>query len=284
MESGKANEKIQGAVSGGVIQETDEDEEMKKAARHILFAAIVTIFGYLSVGTLTFSLVEKWSFVDALYFSTVTLTTVGYGDQAAWTSDNIRVFTSLYALFGIMLIGTALGVVGAQIVEENEKSLDRAKKAALKTKAIAKGGSKVSLRKTFIPKFVRDRVKISPRVEKLLPGFASLIICILVGSIFIKLDSNELSAAECFYFSVITVTTIGYGDISPATQGGKVFGVFYVLLACATVAQVLGAIAGSFIEAKQEEARLKVLKKQITMADFAAFDIDGDGQIEKVSE
>lgn len=195
MESGKANEKIQGAVSGGVIQETDEDEEMKKAARHILFAAIVTIFGYLSVGTLTFSLVEKWSFVDALYFSTVTLTTVGYGDQAAWTSDNIRVFTSLYALFGIMLIGTALGVVGAQIVEENEKSLDRAKKAALKTKAIAKGGSKVSLRKTFIPKFVRDRVKISPRVEKLLPGFASLIICILVGSIFIKLDSNELSAA-----------------------------------------------------------------------------------------
>lgn len=90
--------------------------------------------------------------------------------------------------------------------------------------------------------------------------------------------------AECFYFSVITVTTIGYGDISPATQGGKVFGVFYVLLACATVAQVLGAIAGSFIEAKQEEARLKVLKKQITMADFAAFDIDGDGQIEKVSE
>ena len=66
MESGKANEKIQGAVSGGVIQETDEDEEMKKAARHILFAAIVTIFGYLSVGTLTFSLVEKWSFVDAL--------------------------------------------------------------------------------------------------------------------------------------------------------------------------------------------------------------------------
>ena len=66
-------------------------------------------------------------------------------------------------------------------------------------------------------------------------------------------DNHSLSAIECFYFAVITATTIGYGDISPITQNGKGIGTIYVLFGCATVAQVLGAIAGVYIDAKQEE-------------------------------
>ena len=138
-----------------------------------------------------------------------------------------------------------------------------------------------SIREKILPRSISKHLNFSPRVLKLLPGFFMLLVCILTGSVFIKVDSPELTAAQCFYFSVITVTTIGYGDISPQTVGGKVFGIFYVLFACATVAQVLGAIAGSYIEARQEEARMKVLRKQITMEDFQKFDIDGDGQIEK---
>jgi len=111
-------------------------------------------------------------------------------------------------------------------------------------------------------------------VEKLVPMFLMLGVCILVGSIMIKFDDEELTAAQCFYFAVITVTTIGYGDISPVSTGGQVFGIFYCLFACATVAQVLGAIAGSYIEAKQEEARLKVLKKKITVEGERAKQVD----------
>ncbi|MFK7810084.1 MAG: potassium channel family protein [Saprospiraceae bacterium] len=35
---------------------------------------------------------------------------------------------------------------------------------------------------------------------------------------------------DCIYFSVITLTTIGYGDFSPQTDAGKIFTMFYILI------------------------------------------------------
>lgn len=35
---------------------------------------------------------------------------------------------------------------------------------------------------------------------------------------------------DSFYFSVITLTTIGYGDFSPQTSPGKIFTLFYILI------------------------------------------------------
>ena len=35
---------------------------------------------------------------------------------------------------------------------------------------------------------------------------------------------------DALYFSVITLTTVGYGDFSPQTSGGKLFTIFYILL------------------------------------------------------
>ena len=35
---------------------------------------------------------------------------------------------------------------------------------------------------------------------------------------------------DSIYFSVITLSTIGYGDFSPSTDGGKVFTIFYIIM------------------------------------------------------
>ena len=54
-------------------------------------------------GTAFYSLVEGLRFVDALYFSIVTLTTVGYGDFAPET-DLGKLFTAAYVLVGIGIL------------------------------------------------------------------------------------------------------------------------------------------------------------------------------------
>lgn len=61
----------------------------------LLFVGIV-----LAAGAVSYRLLEGWSWLDALYFSVVTLATVGYGDLAPVTPAG-RAFTIAYVLVGL---------------------------------------------------------------------------------------------------------------------------------------------------------------------------------------
>ncbi len=71
------------------------DEEFRSLAYLVLII--------LASGTIFYSTVEKWSVVDAFYFSVTTLTTVGLGDLAPSTMLG-KLFTVLYIFVGIGLI------------------------------------------------------------------------------------------------------------------------------------------------------------------------------------
>ena len=59
------------------------------------------------VGTVVYRLLEDWSWVDAVYFSVVAVTTVGFGDLTP-TTDASKLFTVVYVLAGISIITTYL--------------------------------------------------------------------------------------------------------------------------------------------------------------------------------
>ena len=70
----------------------DEDKE---------FNALVVIFlAILISGTAFFTLVEKWSIIDSMYFCVMTIATIGYGDFAP-TTNLSKLFTIGMALSGI---------------------------------------------------------------------------------------------------------------------------------------------------------------------------------------
>ncbi len=70
------------------------------------FASLALLAGVAIIsGTGFYSVVEGLRFVDALYFSVITLTTVGYGDFAPET-DAGKLFTAVYALVGIGILLT----------------------------------------------------------------------------------------------------------------------------------------------------------------------------------
>ncbi len=55
-------------------------------------------------GTLWYSLVEKWDWLDAVYMTVITLTTVGYGETQS-LDDRGKIFTIALILAGVITIG-----------------------------------------------------------------------------------------------------------------------------------------------------------------------------------
>lgn len=67
--------------------------------RILATAAIVT----LASGTVVYHYVERLSWVDAYYFSVITLATVGYGDIVPQTTFG-KIFTTFYIFAGVGII------------------------------------------------------------------------------------------------------------------------------------------------------------------------------------
>ena len=56
---------------------------------------------------------------------------------------------------------------------------------------------------------------------------------------------------DSFYFSIITLTTIGYGDFAPQTTGGKIFTMFYVLIGLGMILTFIQTVYGHYTDTKK---------------------------------
>ena len=81
--------------------------QTKNTLRELAFVVGLLVF-FIFCGVVFYFYVEDLRLVDAIYFTVMTLTTVGYGDFVPKT-DIGKLFTSFYALLGI---GTFLGIAG----------------------------------------------------------------------------------------------------------------------------------------------------------------------------
>lgn len=64
---------------------------------------LVTSSVILGIGTVVYHNLEGWNWIDSLYFSVITLTTIGYGDYSPQTEEG-KLFTIFYILVGLGLI------------------------------------------------------------------------------------------------------------------------------------------------------------------------------------
>ena len=71
----------------------------KHQARILLLSVIIV----LSTGTIFYHIVEKWTWLNSLYFCVITLATIGYGDFTP-TKDISKIFTMGYVFVGIAII------------------------------------------------------------------------------------------------------------------------------------------------------------------------------------
>jgi voltage-gated potassium channel len=63
------------------------------------------------------------------------------------------------------------------------------------------------------------------------------------------------NALSGMWWTVMTLTTVGYGDVYPVTVGGKILGVFISLLGIGMMAVPIGIISAGFIETVDESKK-----------------------------
>lgn len=84
---------------------------MKKLTNNeILLVISIFAFTILCLGATFYHFVEGFSWLDAFYFCTITLTTIGYGDFSPKT-DMGKLFTIPYAVMGIGILGAFINTL-----------------------------------------------------------------------------------------------------------------------------------------------------------------------------
>ena len=87
-----------------MAKDPDIETEYKKIQRNFRLVAMTALI-VLGTGAVFYHHVEHLKWLDAFYFCTITLTTVGYGDIVPHT-DLGKLFTIFYVLVGIGILAT----------------------------------------------------------------------------------------------------------------------------------------------------------------------------------
>ncbi|MFP6880537.1 MAG: ion transporter [Roseibacillus sp.] len=83
--------------------------------------------------------------------------------------------------------------------------------------------------------------------------FTMLILAIIMGTLAYLLESSSnptfSSIPDSIYWAIVTMTTVGYGDLSPITVAGKVLASFCMLLGYCIIAVPTGIVVGETVNA-----------------------------------
>ena len=97
-----------------------------------------------------------------------------------------------------------------------------------------------------------------------------VLVALFLSSALMYIAENESqpdkfsSIPETMWWSLITLTTVGYGDVSPITPFGKIIGAFTAIMGVCTVALLTGIVASAF--ANQRSQRTAILEAEINQA------------------
>jgi hypothetical protein len=83
-------------------------------------------------------------------------------------------------------------------------------------------------------------------LKYIIATFLVLLFYILVSSLIIRLFEDKWSFYHSFYFTVINTTTVGFGDITPLSHGGKIIACLNAIVGLIFFGAIVGIITLAF--------------------------------------
>eukprot|EP01047_Picozoa_sp_COSAG01_P018156 COSAG01_NODE_978_length_12357_cov_10.838554_14_plen_297_part_00 len=194
----------------------------------------------VSIVTKTTETCTPWTVIDAAYFTVLTFTTIGYGDFSP-TKPEGRVFTAVFALFGVTLICAALGVLAGWLLEQLEGDLENLEKEVHHARRGDSQANLVTARSDLSKKRMLEKRK---EVYKWL---LCLLLAIVLGAVLFAWKGNgddSTTWVDHFYAATITAASIGYGDYSFDTQSGRLLCAIHSAIAVGLTSKFVACVFG----------------------------------------
>ncbi|KAF9593811.1 hypothetical protein IFM89_025520 [Coptis chinensis] len=262
------------AVMKDLKQNTpDQVDKPKNESVSVIRQALFLLVLYLALGVLIYSFnrdnfsgVETHPVIDALYFCIVTMCTIGYGDIAPLTPGT-KLFACVFVLVGFGFIDILLSGVVNYVLDLQENMI---------LTSIQVGGNRRGFSaKNYIFDVQKGRMRIRMKVALAL---GVVVTSIGIGSLVLYF-LEDLDWVDAIYLSVMSVTTVGYGDRAFKTLVGRLFASVWLLFSTLAVARAFLYLAEARIDKRHRRIMKYVLQREITVQDLLAADVNNHGFI-----
>jgi potassium channel subfamily K len=211
---------------------------------------------------------EGLTMIETVYLCVQILTTVGYGDLTP-ASPSGRLFVCAYALSALVMVAGLISELADYLVKKASRDLAQGLNSVQDRIESTKGSPPVE--------GVDEKQKVKPR-RRLLKAIFHFAMLVLSGSFFFSMvPGEERTFEEALYMSVVTLSTIGFGDQVAKTEHGRAFASVWMLLGVSAMATMVSEFSEEFLHMRQGWTT-----EDMTTSLLEEMDTDGDNQVSKL--
>lgn len=222
---------------------------MSESTQSLLRATLVVLSYYILVIVMFIPFAKNWEgdvnnrVIDAMYFASVTLSTVGYGDILpidGFTQIVTGMLILITSIFIMHEVTVVIDIYKEKCLREDKEFHDKSKNSMLSAK-----------QRNFI-----NGCNISERRQLLVTCIAKLMLMTSVTTgVFYFAEGYDF--VDSVYGAVATLTTVGYGDVSFTRPGSRVFATFWLILSPIQAVYCIQGIVEAVVDSKgQRQAKL----------------------------
>lgn len=218
---------------------------------------------YLICGGAVFGHIEDWRLVDGMYWATITLLTIGYGDIVPITHLG-RSLIIPYAIAGIIMLGLVAGSVGSLVLDRAQKKMsvrwtmrERERLGSEVTQPHPEDATDMEKERREFNTMRRIQARALTRHRWTLLGIScvALFMLWLLGAAVFWGTENTIHSFQtaawtyfdAIYFMFISLLTIGYGDFAVRSNIGRPIFVFWGLLAIPTMTILIASMGATVL-------------------------------------